>query len=82
MPSAVVTAPESLRQDFTGEDLVFVFATNSVLARAVRDTVPDVWRRGVAFTLDGLRTEAAHPLPTAPLTPQQVYEVMGNITGA
>ncbi|MFB6641065.1 TetR/AcrR family transcriptional regulator [Streptomyces chartreusis] len=72
----------SLRPDFTGEDLVFVFATNSLLSRAVRDTAPDVWRRGVAFTLDGLRTEAAHPLPTAPLTPQQVYEVMGNIAGA
>ncbi|MFB6935858.1 hypothetical protein PGH47_03925 [Streptomyces sp. HUAS 31] len=72
----------SLRPDFTGEDLVFVFATNSVLSRAVRDNAPDGWRRGVAFTLDGLRTGAAHPLPTAPLTPQQVYGVMGNIAGA
>ena len=32
--------------------------------------------RGVAFTLDGLRTDVAHPIPDAPLTPQQVNEVM------
>ncbi|QOV40501.1 hypothetical protein IM697_20110 [Streptomyces ferrugineus] len=48
-----------------------------MLSRATKDTdVPDAWRRGIAFILDGLRTEAAHPLPTAPLTSQQLYEVM------
>ncbi|GHH01111.1 TetR/AcrR family transcriptional regulator [Streptomyces lanatus] len=73
----------ALRPDFTGEDLVFVFATNAVLSRAVKDTAaPDAWRRGIAFVLDGLRTEAAHPLPTAPLTGQQLYEVMANVAAA
>ena len=43
--------------------------------------VADAWRRGVAFMLDGLRTEAAHSLPTGPLTSQQVYEVMAGLTG-
>ncbi|MFI7639525.1 hypothetical protein [Nonomuraea sp. NPDC049400] len=38
-------------------------------------------RRGVAFALDGLRAEAAQPLPTAPLALQQVYEVMRKLTG-
>jgi DNA-binding transcriptional MocR family regulator len=52
-----------------------------LLSRAAKDTAPDAWRRGVAFMLDGLRTEAAHPLPTAPLIPQQLYEVMGNLAG-
>ncbi|MFC9244767.1 hypothetical protein ACFT7S_12260 [Streptomyces sp. NPDC057136] len=42
---------------------------------------PDAWRRGVAFMLDGLRTEAAHSLPTGPRTSQQVYEVMAGLTG-
>ncbi|MEW2402466.1 helix-turn-helix domain-containing protein [Streptomyces sp. NPDC046862] len=72
----------ALRPDFTREDLVFILGANALLSRAVRDTAPDAWRRGVAFTLDGLRTEAAHPLPAAPLTPQQLYEVMGNFTGS
>ncbi len=68
----------ALRSDFTREDLLFIFGTNALLSRAAKDTVPDAWRRGVAFMLDGLRAEAAHPLPTAPLTQQQVSEVIAN----
>jgi AcrR family transcriptional regulator len=71
----------ALRPDFTREDLLFIFGTTAQLSRAARDAAPDAWRRGVAFTLDGLRTEAAHPLPTGPLDPQQLYEVMGNLSG-
>lgn len=70
----------ALRADFTGEDLVFVFATNALLSRAAAGTAPDAWRRAVAFILDGLRAEAAHPLPAAPLTPEQLFEVMGNLS--
>ncbi|MFJ9586545.1 SbtR family transcriptional regulator [Streptomyces acidicola] len=71
----------ALRPDFTREDLLFILGTNALLSRAVKDTAPDAWRRGVAFTLDGQRTEAAHPLPAAPLTAQQVNQVMANLTG-
>ncbi|MEV6589074.1 TetR/AcrR family transcriptional regulator [Streptomyces acidicola] len=71
----------ALRPDFTREDLLFILGTNALLSRAVKDTAPDAWRRGVAFMLDGLRTEAAHPLPAAPLTAQQVNQVMANLTG-
>lgn len=56
----------TLRPDFTREDLLFLLGSNALLARAAKDTAPDAWLRGLAFTLDGLRTEAAHPLPTAP----------------
>jgi AcrR family transcriptional regulator len=69
----------SLRPDFTGEDLLFIFGTNALLARAAAGPAPDAWRRGIAFTLDGLRTEAAHPLPANPLTPQQLHQVMHNL---
>ncbi|NEB02435.1 TetR/AcrR family transcriptional regulator [Streptomyces sp. SID13726] len=70
----------ALRPDFTGEDLTFTLAANALLVRAASDAVPGAWRRGVAFLLDGLRTEAAHgPLPTAPPTKQQVYDVMGRL---
>ncbi|MGO4425305.1 TetR/AcrR family transcriptional regulator, partial [Streptomyces sp. MCAF7] len=72
----------ALRPDFTSEDLLFLFGSNALLARAAKDTAPDAWRRGLAFTLDGLRTEAAHPLPVAPLSPRQHQQVLGNLTGA
>ncbi|MGP4109734.1 TetR/AcrR family transcriptional regulator [Streptomyces sp. 4N509B] len=71
----------SLRTDFTREDLLFLFSSNALLARAARHTAPDAWRRGVAFLLDGLRTEAAHPLPVGPLSPEQHRQVLGNLTG-
>ncbi|MCQ8188096.1 SbtR family transcriptional regulator [Streptomyces rugosispiralis] len=72
----------ALRPDFTTEDLVFVLGSNAVLARATPRTAPDAWRRNIAFLLDGLRAEAARPpLPVGPLTPDQVYEVMENLTG-
>ncbi|MER5802148.1 TetR/AcrR family transcriptional regulator [Streptomyces mirabilis] len=72
----------ALRPDFSHEDLLFIFGTNALLARAAKGTAPDAWRRGLAFMLDGLRTEAAHPLPVGPLTSQQLHQVMGNLTGA
>jgi AcrR family transcriptional regulator len=72
----------AVRPDFTGEDLMLVFGTNAVLSRAAADAAPDVWRRGVAFLLDGLRAEAARgPLPHPPLNPRQTYEVMGGLAG-
>jgi hypothetical protein len=72
----------ALRPDFTSEDLLFIFGTNAVLARAAADAAPDAWRPGIAFMLDGLRAEAARPLPADPLTPQQVYQVMSSLPGA
>ncbi|MCC5577360.1 TetR family transcriptional regulator [Microtetraspora sp. AC03309] len=72
----------TLRPDYTGEDLLFIFGTNALLARAAASTAPDIWRRAVALTLDGLRAEAAHPLPAGPLTLQQAYTVMGRLAAA
>ncbi|MFC3997370.1 TetR/AcrR family transcriptional regulator [Nocardiopsis sediminis] len=71
----------ALRADFTNEDLLYIFALNALLARAAADAAPDAWRRGIAFLLDGLRPGAAHPLPTAALTPDQVNRVMANLAG-
>ncbi|MEU2563185.1 helix-turn-helix domain-containing protein [Streptomyces longispororuber] len=73
----------AVRPDFTGEDLLLFFGTNASLARAGADTAPDAWRRQVAFLLQGLGTGTAQePLSVAPLTPQQVYEVMGRLASA
>ncbi|MFJ3772224.1 TetR/AcrR family transcriptional regulator [Streptomyces sp. NPDC090075] len=72
----------ALRPDFTHADLLFVFGTNALLSRAAKDSAPDAWRRGIAFVLDGLRTEAAHPLPAPPLSEEQLNRVMTNLAGA
>jgi AcrR family transcriptional regulator len=69
-------AAGSLRADFTDQDLLFVFWSNAVLVRFTAQAAPDAWRRGLAFTLDGLRSGAAHPLPTEALTPEQVEQVL------
>jgi len=69
-------ADGSLRADFAAEDLLFVFWSNAMLVRFTRGAAPDAWRRNLAFTLDGLRSEGARPLPTAALTPEQVEQVM------
>ncbi|WP_432741931.1 TetR/AcrR family transcriptional regulator [Streptomyces sp. JH002] len=72
----------ALRPDFTAEDLLLVFATHALLARAAADVAPDAWRRHITFVLDGLRTEGARgPLPAAPLTPAQAFGVMGGLAG-
>ncbi|WP_030757414.1 TetR/AcrR family transcriptional regulator [Streptomyces sp. NRRL F-5135] len=72
----------AIRPDFTSEDLLLFFVTNALLARAAADTAPDAWRRQVAFLLEGLDTGPAQgALAVAPLTPQQVYDVMGRLAG-
>jgi hypothetical protein len=41
---------------------------------ATRDVAPDAWRRHLALLLDGLRPEAARPLPVPPL-----IEILGQV---
>ena len=42
----------------------------------VRETHPDAWRRHLAVLLDGLRADAAHPLPGTPLDDSAVQAAM------
>jgi AcrR family transcriptional regulator len=65
-----------LRADVTTEDLVFVRWANTRILAATGSVAPEVWRRHLALLLDGLRAEAAHPLPEPPLTPRQTYRAM------
>lgn len=61
-----------LRADFVTGDFILLFTANAAHARLA----PDVWRRGLAFILDGLRASAAHPLPVGPLDSDQLAEAM------
>src|SRR5439155_25346695 len=61
-----------LRPDFTAEDLPLVFWTAHRVIETTASIAPDVWRRYLGLLLDGLRAEAATPLPAPPLTRAQL----------
>ena len=65
----------SLRADFAPEDLPLVFWTADRVIEATAGVSPDFWRRYLALLLDGLRAEAATPLPQPPLTRAQLARV-------
>jgi AcrR family transcriptional regulator len=65
-------AQGTLRSDVTPEDLPVVFWTGGRVIEMTSAVAPDFWRRYLALVLDGLRAEAATPLPAPPLTPAQV----------
>lgn len=64
----VARAHESgrLRPDFTDADLGGLVLSFSHVIRETRADNPGVWRRLLAFHLDGLRAEAAHPIDVPP----------------
>jgi len=65
----------TLRADFTAEDVPMLFWTGGRVAELTSDIAPDLWRRYLGFVLDGLRAEAATPLPGPPLTRAQLDRV-------
>jgi AcrR family transcriptional regulator len=64
-------ADGSLRPDFTPEDMPLVFMPAGRVLDAAEDVAPDLWRRFLGLLLDGLRADAATPLPRGPLTRAQ-----------
>jgi AcrR family transcriptional regulator len=62
----------SLRRDFTVEDLPFVIWTAGRVIEKTGTVAPGYWRRYLGFVLDGLRADAATPLPEPPLTRAQL----------
>jgi AcrR family transcriptional regulator len=62
----------ALRPDFTPEDLPLVFWTADRVIDRTAAVEPDYWRRYLSLLLDGLRAEAATPLPQPPLTRAQL----------
>jgi AcrR family transcriptional regulator len=62
----------TLRRDFTTEDLPAVFWTTGRVIETTAGVAPAYWRRFVGLVLDGMRAEAATPLPAPPLTRAQL----------
>lgn len=62
----------ALRSDFTAEDLPLLFWTSGRVIETTAAIAPDYWRRYLGLVLDGLRAEAATPLPRPALTEAQL----------
>ncbi len=67
----------ALRRDFTTEDMPLVFWSGGRVTELTATVAPDLWRRHLGWLLDGLRAEAASPLPHPPLTRAQLNRVAG-----
>lgn len=72
----------ALRADVTAQDLAFLVWSLGPIAHATRGIAPRAWRRHLYLMLDAFRAERAHPLPEAPLTPDQVHQAMLRRGGA
>jgi len=62
----------TLRADFAPEDLPVIFWTCGRVVETTAEAAPNYWRRYLSLLLDGLRTNAASPLPEPPLTRAQL----------
>ena len=74
-------AQGSLRRDFAKEDVVMLFWTGGRVAEMTSSVAPELWRRYLGLMLDGLRADAATPLPHPPLTRAQLERVTGARSG-
>jgi hypothetical protein len=55
-----------IRQDITGRDIVLLLGGVHQTAAPLQDTQPQLWRRYLGLIFDGIRTQAAQPLPHPP----------------
>jgi len=64
-----------LRSDFTPQDIALLFWGSDRVIELAGDVAPELWRRQLAFVMDGLRSANATPLPAPPLTDAQLRRV-------
>ena len=80
----LATAQEAgaVRPDITQADIVNLIWTNGRIIDATRSTAPDAWRRSLHLMLDAYRAERAHAIPEPPMTDQQLYDAMVQLSRA
>jgi AcrR family transcriptional regulator len=69
-------AAGQLRADIAQTDVALTVFMLTGLADITRGTHPDVWRRHLRVVLDGLRTPEPGPMPSGPLSPDALEEVI------
>jgi AcrR family transcriptional regulator len=62
----------TLRPDFRPQDLSLIFMSAGRVVEMTADVAPEMWRRLLGLLIDGLRSEAATPLPHPALSFQQL----------
>ena len=65
----------SLRADFTPQDVSMIFWASDRVIELGGDVAPEAWRRHLGFVFDGLRSDAATPLPQESLTQAQLGRI-------
>ncbi|CAN5605570.1 TetR/AcrR family transcriptional regulator [soil metagenome] len=64
------------RTDITRADIVSLIWSNGRIIDATSATAPTAWRRQLHLMLDAYRSERAHPIPEPPMTDEQLYDGM------
>jgi AcrR family transcriptional regulator len=70
------------RLDITYADIVNLIWANGRIIDATSVTAPKAWRRYLYLMLDAYRAERAHPLAEPPMTYDQLYDAMVNLSEA
>jgi AcrR family transcriptional regulator len=65
----------TLRPDFTPRDVPLLFWSITGVIETAGHVAPDLWRRQLAFVLDGLRVRPATPLPHPGLSRAQLRKI-------
>jgi AcrR family transcriptional regulator len=66
----------TLRTDLAPTDITVLIWELGRVVDTTSSYAPDLWRRYLALALDGLRPQAARPLPRPPLTHRQIDKAM------
>ena len=70
------------RPDITRADIVNLIWSTGRMLDATSTTAPHAWRRHLYLMLDAYRAERAHPLPEPPMTDEQLYDAMVQLSKA
>src|SRR3954447_18386033 len=70
------------RPDITLADIVNLIWSNGRMIDATSTTAPNAWRRQLHLMLDAYRAERPHPIPEPPMTDEQLYDAMVQLSKA
>jgi AcrR family transcriptional regulator len=70
------------RPDITQADIVNLIWSNGRIIDATSAKAPTAWRRQLYLMLDAYRAERAHSIPEPPMTDEQLYDAMVQLSQA
>ena len=70
------------RPDITQADIVNLIWSNGRIIDATSAKAPTAWRRQLHLMLDAYRADRAHSIPEPPMTDEQLYDAMVQLSKA